>query len=159
MVDLIRRTMAAALVLTILPLSGCGPGKPAAQNAESGLDVIPLTITTKSGTRSFKVEVARTFEEQNEGLMYRRDMADDAGMLFPFPKAKDASFWMHNTFIPLDIIFIREDKTIARIAEETVPQSDEPVVAGQPVTAVLELKGGTSAALGISAGDKVSWDK
>lgn len=149
----------ACVLIAAVPIAGCSSGKPKIEQAESGLDLIPVTITTQSGTHSFKTEVARTDEEQQEGMMYRREMAEDAAMLFPFPQAKNASFWMHNTFVSLDMIFIREDGTIARIAEDAAPQDDSPHEAGEPVTAVLEIKGGMSAKLGIAAGDKVSWDK
>ena len=78
-------------------------------------------------------------------------------MLFPFPKPRAASFWMKNTFIPLDIIFIRGDGTIARIADNAIPQSLDPVAVAEPVAAVLEIAGGRAAELGIVAGARVSW--
>ena len=118
---------------------------------------MPLTI--RSGTRShrFTVEVARTREEQAQGLMFRESLAGDRGMIFPFDPPQNASFWMRNTLIPLDMIFIRTDGTIARIAANTVPHSLEPVSGGEPVAAILEIRGGRSAELGIREGDRVEW--
>jgi uncharacterized membrane protein (UPF0127 family) len=123
----------------------------------AGLEQVPLTIQTRSGTRRFTVEVARTPREQATGLMNRESLAPDRGMLFPYAPAQNASFWMKNTLIPLDIIFIREDGTIARIAANTVPLSLEPIPSLEPVAAVLELAGGRAAELGIEPGDKVNW--
>ncbi|GAA4712840.1 DUF192 domain-containing protein [Sphingomonas lutea] len=118
-----------------------------------------MTLTIQSGSRShrFTVEVARTAEEQAQGLMFRESLADDRGMIFPFEPPREAGFWMKNTLIPLDMIFIRADGTIARIAANTVPHSLEPVQSGEPVAAVLEIRGGRSAELGIKEGDRVDW--
>ena len=89
--------------------------------------------------------------------MYREALAPDRGMLFPYDPPQIASFWMKNTLIPLDIIFIRGDGTIARIAANTVPLSLEPVQSLEPVAAVLEIAGGRAAELGIEPGDRVEW--
>ena len=89
--------------------------------------------------------------------MHRTSLAPDRGMLFPFARPKFASFWMKNTFIPLDIIFIRSDGSIDRIAENTIPESPEPVVSGGEVAAVLELAGGTAARLGIDESAIIRW--
>lgn len=89
--------------------------------------------------------------------MFRSELAPDAGMIFPMKPPRPASFWMRNTIIPLDMIFIRPDGTIARIAAQTVPYSLTPVDSGEPVSAVLEIAGGRSAELGIAEGDKVDW--
>ena len=91
------------------------------------------------------------------GLMYRNKLAPDRGMIFPFETPRVASFWMRNTLIPLDIIFVRDDGSIANIAANTVPYSEEPVPSDGPVAAVLEIAGGRSAELGIKPGDKVEW--
>jgi uncharacterized protein len=88
--------------------------------------------------------------------MFRRALAPDAGMLFPFDPPRPASFWMRNTFIPLDMIFVRPDGTIARVAT-AVPRSEASVAVTEAATAVLEIPGGRAAALGIQAGDRVSW--
>lgn len=118
---------------------------------------MPLTITADGKQHRFTVEVAKTEEEQAMGLMNRSALAPDRGMIFPFPAPKVASFWMKNTLIPLDMIFIRADGTIANIEANTVPLSLQPVFAVEPVTAVLEIPGGRAAELGIDAGDKVDW--
>lgn len=124
---------------------------------------VAVTITSANGTHVFQVEPAKTAEEQERGLMYRTDLADNGGMLFwPYPPEgppREASFWMKNTPSALDIIFIRADGTIARIAENTVPFDETPVASGEPVGAILEIKGGRAAALGIAEGDKVTWAK
>src|SRR5690606_24870357 len=105
----------------------------------------------------FNVEVARTSEEQARGLMFRTSLPADGGMIFPFPRPRIASFWMKNTLIPLDMIFIRSDGSIDRIAENTIPESLDPVVSGGEVAAVLELAGGTAAKLGLDEEARVSW--
>jgi uncharacterized protein len=127
--------------------------------APSGLDLVALRIQSGSRVHPFTVEVARTPQEQARGLMFRESLAADAGMIFPFPSPRPASFWMKNTLIPLDMIFIRADGTIARIAANTVPHSLEPVGVDEPVAAVLELRGGRAAELGIKEGDRVSWPR
>ena len=91
--------------------------------------------------------------------MFRQSLAPNHGMLFPFDPPKMAGFWMKNTLIPLDMIFIKADGTIANIAENTVPLSLDPVVSADEVAAVLEITGGRSAELGISAGDRVEWQR
>ena len=135
------------------------PPTAAATVAPSGLDLVPLTIDSGGRTHRFVVEVARTPEEQARGLMFRETLADDAGMIFPVPAPRPASFWMRNTLIPLDMIFIREDGMIARVAAKTVPHSEQSVTSGEPVIAVLELRGGRAAELGIGEGDRVSWPR
>lgn len=135
---------------------GCPAGTKQGQSPD-GLEQITLCLTSAGKTRSFTVEVARTSAEQAKGLMFRTALADDKGMLFPFPQPRVASFWMRNTVIPLDIIFIRTNGTIESIAENTIPYSLDPVAAGEPVAAVLELRGGLTAELGIAAGDKIVW--
>jgi uncharacterized protein len=89
--------------------------------------------------------------------MFRQSLDPDRGMIFPRTPPEDATFWMKNTLIPLDMLFVREDGTIARIAENTDPMSLDPVPSLEPVAAVLEIAGGRSAELGIKQGDKVSW--
>jgi uncharacterized protein len=125
--------------------------------SNAGLKQVQLCIQSGKITRSYTVEVAITSREQAQGLMFRKSLADDAGMIFPFPEPKPASFWMKNTVIPLDIIFIRADGTIESIAENTTPYSETPVSSGEPVKAVLELRGGLTTVIGVKPGDKVSW--
>lgn len=118
---------------------------------------MPLTIAADGKKHRFTVEVAKSLDEQAMGLMNRSTLGPDRGMIFPFDTPKVASFWMKNTLIPLDMIFIRADGTIANIEANTVPLSLQPVFAVEPVTAVLEIPGGRAAELGIDAGDKVDW--
>lgn len=135
---------------------GCQAG--AAKGASpDGLDQITLCITSGKKTRTFIVENARTSLQQEKGLMFRTKLADNAGMIFPFPDVRRASFWMKNTVIPLDIIFIRANGTIESIAENAIPYSTDPMSSGEPVTAVLELRGGLTGELGIGPGDKIKW--
>ena len=115
----------------------------------------PLTIAGASGRHAFQVEVARNDAERAQGLMYRRSLAPDRGMLFDFARVQPISMWMQNTYIPLDMIFIRADGSIARIAENAEPLSTRTIPSGEPVLAVLEVIGGTAARLGVKPGDRV----
>lgn len=118
---------------------------------------MPLTVRSGSRTHRFTVEVASSPQEQATGLMHRQSLAPDRGMLFPYDPPQPAAFWMKNTLIPLDILFVRADGTIARIAAQTVPLSLELVPSLEPVAAVLEIAGGRAAELGIAPGDRVDW--
>jgi uncharacterized protein len=141
--------LAATLCLALLlVLSG------SAQALES-YATAPLTIDTKGSARHFTVELALTPAQQQQGLMYRSAMAPDAGMLFVFPETQTATFWMKNTLIPLDMLFIAKDGKVADLHERAVPLSLENIVSKLPVKAVLELNGGTVARLGIAIGDTV----
>jgi uncharacterized membrane protein (UPF0127 family) len=137
--------------------------QPSASNAvelgrsPAGLEQVPLTITSGAKVHRFTIEVAKTPEEQMTGLMNRSELAPDRGMVFPFDPPRGASFWMKNTLIPLDMIFVRSDGTIANIATNTVPLSLDPVFSEGTVGAVLEIAGGRSDELGIKPGDKVAW--
>ena len=91
--------------------------------------------------------------------MFRQSLAPDRGMIFPYDPPVNASFWMKNTLIPLDMVFVRPNGTIARIAENTVPLSLDPVPALEPVSAVLEIAGGRASELGLKPGDKVVWKR
>ena len=130
---------------------------PVTLSAESGLQQVPLTIISKGKKSHLTVEMAQSVEEQARGLMFRKQLSPNGGMIFPFKNDRIASFWMKNTVIPLDIIFIRRNGSIESIAANTVPYSLDPVQSGEPVAAVLEIAGGRAAELGISPGDKVSW--
>jgi hypothetical protein len=114
-----------------------------------------LEIVSASGVHAFNVEMATTEPQRERGLMFRKELPQGQGMLFDFFTDQPVSFWMHNTYIPLDMIFIRHDGVIMRIAENTKPMSDDLVPSGAPVRAVLEVIGGTARELGIKAGDKV----
>lgn len=145
-----------AVLLAALLVAGCNKGKVETQA------LVPITVRSAEGVHVFRVDLADTADEQQRGLMYRTNLRPDGGMLFaPYPPEggppKETSFWMKNTPSPLDIIFIRADGTIARIAENTVPLSEAPVPSGEPIAAVLEIPGGRSAELGIGEGDRVEW--
>ncbi|WP_173843464.1 DUF192 domain-containing protein [Novosphingobium sp. TH158] len=129
----------------------------APRHATSGLPVIPLRVTTAKGKHAFKVEVAATSQEQAQGLMFRTEMGADEGMIFPMDPPRMASFWMKNTVIPLDIIYIGTDRRILNIFARTEPYSEKPLFSKGAVSAVLELNGGRAAELGIVPGDKVEW--
>lgn len=118
---------------------------------------VPLTIKSAKTTHKFLVEVARTPAEQERGLMFRAHIDPNGGMIFPMDPPRFASFWMKNTVSSLDLLFIRTDGTIARIAADAVPYSLSPIESGEPVAAVLEIAGGRAAELGISEDDKVTW--
>ena len=146
-----------AVAVAALPTGCTAPvADPAAAASSQEVALEPVTVTTARGVVRFEVEVARTPEQQARGLMFRTGLADDRGMIFPFDTVRPASFWMRNVPIPLDIIFIRKDGTIARIAE-AVPFSEELVLSGEPVALVLEIRGGLAAELGIAEGDRVGW--
>ncbi|WP_242096130.1 DUF192 domain-containing protein [Sphingomonas sp. CROZ-RG-20F-R02-07] len=158
--------MRRAVAIAALAVAGCtAQDDGAATNRSAGAASavrIPLTIRGAGGTHGFAVEPARTVAAQEQGLMYRTDLARDGGMLFwPYPpdgaQPREAFFWMKNTPTPLDILFIRADGTIARIADNAVPYSEAKIPSGEPIGAVLELVGGRTAELGIAEGDTVSW--
>ena len=148
-------------------LAGCSPTagtagatqapEASARHPVSGLEVIPLTVTHDGVGHHFKVEVARSAAEQSQGLMFRTTMGPDEGMLFPSDPPQQRSFWMRNTVIPLDIIYIDTAGRIESINAMTTPYSETPIPSRGVVGAVLELNGGRAAALGLAAGDKVSW--
>jgi uncharacterized membrane protein (UPF0127 family) len=127
----------------------------AASLAAQALSVERLEIVTKNGVRVFEVEMAVTAEEQAQGLMYRRELPDGKGMLFDMGAERPATFWMKNTYVSLDMIFIRADGSIAKIAENTTPLSEARIESGAPVRGVLEVVAGTAKRYGIAPGDKV----
>ncbi len=115
-----------------------------------------LEIVSRNGVHTFSVELAVTEEERERGLMFRRELPQGTGMLFDFHEEQPVSFWMKNTYIPLDMIFIRGDGRILRIAENTEPLSEKLIPSGGAVRAVLEVIGGTAKELGIRPGDQVA---
>ncbi|MXP42190.1 DUF192 domain-containing protein [Altererythrobacter soli] len=129
----------------------------AAVHPVSGLEVIPLTISQDGKEHRFRVEVAKTDAEQGRGLMFRTEMGPDEGMLFPTERPQARSFWMKNTVIPLDLIFVGPDGRITNIAANAVPYTLEPIPSSGPAIAVLELNGGRAAELGIRPGARVTW--
>lgn len=157
-----RWTFLAPLAL----LASCSPnsGEAAPQSTQgsaavhpvSGLPVIPLTVTHAGKVHSFRVEVAASTQEQARGLMFRTEMGAEEGMIFPMNPPRTASFWMKNTVIPLDIIYIGVDGRILNIADAQ-PYDETPLPSAGVVKGVLELNAGRSKELGIGPGDVVSW--
>ncbi|HWM83155.1 MAG TPA: DUF192 domain-containing protein [Pseudolabrys sp.] len=125
--------------------------------AVSGAAVLQtVEIATRSGVHAFSVEMATNDAERAKGLMYRKELPEGRGMLFDFGRDQEVSMWMKNTYVSLDMIFIRADGRIARIAENTEPLSTRIVSSGGPVRAVLEVVAGTARKLGIAPGDRVA---
>jgi len=114
-----------------------------------------VAIDTAKGERVFMVEVVRAEPERNRGLMFRHSLPDDGGMLFDYDPPQEIAFWMKNTFIPLDILFIDAGGRIITIAANTTPLSLERIPSSGAVRGVLEVKGGMAAKLGIKVGDRV----
>ncbi|KQP05394.1 DUF192 domain-containing protein [Methylobacterium sp. Leaf93] len=139
-----------ALLILVAILAGLG-----AATAQEVAATEPLEIASKGTRHSFSVEVMRDDESRSRGLMFRRSMPPEHGMLFDFRKVERVAMWMKNTYLPLDMLFIRPDGSIARIATNTEPLSTKVIPSGEPVLAVLELNAGTTAKLGIKAGDRV----
>jgi uncharacterized membrane protein (UPF0127 family) len=129
-------------------LVAAGPVRPAGLQA--------LEIASKTGVHVFSVEIADNDADRAKGLMFRKELPEGMGMLFDFKREQDVSFWMQNTYISLDMLFIRGDGTILRIAENTEPLSTRMVPSGGPVLAVLEVIAGTARKLGIVPGDRVA---
>ncbi len=140
-------------LLACLPIASATAETQAVSEAAARTE--PLGIVTKSGRQSFDVEVMRNDADRARGLMYRRSMPANRGMLFDFERAQPVTMWMKNTYLSLDMVFIRADGTIARIAADTEPLSTKVIPSNEPVLAVLELNAGTAAKLGIRAGDRV----
>lgn len=142
------------------PAAEATPGAEATQAArhpESGLQVIPLTVTSDGKVHRFRVELAETRDEQQMGLMFRTELGPHEGMIFPSVPQTARSFWMKNTPLPLDIIFVGVDGRILNIAANTTPYSTDSVYSVGVTSGVLELAGGRAAELGIEPGDLVEW--
>jgi len=143
---MIRRqfvSFAAAVLLTVAAPSFAAPTE-------------TLEIASQSGVHSFAVEIADTEAAREKGLMYRKEVPEGTGMLFDFKAEQPVTFWMKNTYVSLDMIFIRADGRIASIAENTEPMSEKLVPSGAPVRGVLEVAAGTCRRLGIRPGDRVA---
>ncbi|WP_246479479.1 DUF192 domain-containing protein [Kaustia mangrovi] len=131
-----------------------------AQRAHAGegpeaMTVETVTVETAQGRFAFEAEIARTSEQQAKGLMFRRELGETAGMLFDFGVEREVMMWMRNTYIPLDMVFIKPDGTVHRIAENTTPFSERIIPSGGPVSAVLEVRAGTAERIGLEPGDRV----
>ena len=138
--------LAAILVIAGWAIAGAPVGAASFQ---------PLEIVTKNGVQVFSVEMATTEEEKRTGLMYRKELPDGKGMLFDFNPEQEISMWMENTYVSLDMIFIRADGRILRIAENTEPLSRKIISSRGPARAVLEVVAGTAQKYGIRPGDRV----
>lgn len=148
----------AVFVMSLLCVGGGACADPAPLDepllAEFGRS--ELTIETTGGARhALRVYVATTPDQWAQGLMMVRTLPDDVGMLFIYPEDKRGSMWMKNTLLPLDILFVRRDGTIANIARDTTPRSLKSIRSDGAIRGALELKGGTAKALGIKSGDRV----
>ena len=115
----------------------------------------PVTVATEQGATLFTVEIADTEALRHRGLMFRQRLPEDRGMLFDYGQPQPVAMWMKNTYIPLDMVFIRADGTVAYVAENTVPHSLDPVGVREPVLGVLEVAAGTAKRIGLRAGDTV----
>ncbi|QEL26308.1 DUF192 domain-containing protein [Bosea sp. F3-2] len=146
------KTVFAAIVLALMALV---PAAAQSQPAAAGAGLEPLVIVSGGTRHAFQVEVMRTPDQRAKGLMFRNYMPADRGMLFDFGASEPVAMWMQNTYISLDMLFIRADGTIARIAERTEPLSTRTIPSGEPVLSVLEINGGVSKQLGLKPGDKV----
>jgi len=145
--DMVFTGRAAAHVLVVLMFL-----LPAAAAAA---ETSRLEIVTRAGTYPFEVELALTSEERSVGLMFREQMDTDAGMLFRFDRTQPVTMWMRNTLIPLDMIFIREDGTVADIHRNAVPLSEAIIRSAEPVRYVLELNAGLADWIKLAPGDRV----
>jgi uncharacterized protein len=141
------RAFAVALFLALVLVIARTP-------ARAGDDT--LEIVSKTGVHVFAVELAVSDEQRARGLMFRRELPEGRGMLFKFEPEQVIQMWMHNTYISLDMIFIRSDGRILRIAENTKPESDNIISSGGPARGVLEVIAGTARKLGIAPGDRVA---
>lgn len=164
---MVRHILAGAALM--IGLAACSPSESATATAQtpaasqearhpvSGLKVIDLVVTSGGKKLPFKVELADTPEAQGKGLMFRTELGDNEGMIFPSQVPEPRSFWMKNTPLSLDIIFIGVDGRILNIAANTTPYSLDSVTSNGIASGVLELRAGRAKALGIVAGDKVSY--
>jgi uncharacterized membrane protein (UPF0127 family) len=146
--EAMRVRLGAALVFAVLVVASVG-----APAVGEGLE--SLEIATSAGRRAFQVEIANNDASRERGLMDRRYMAADRGMLFEFDRDAPTSFWMKNTYIPLDMIFIARSGVVTRIVANAEPLSERAIPSGGPCAAVLELNGGAAASIGLKVGDKV----
>ncbi|MDB5457790.1 MAG: hypothetical protein JWP92_3375 [Caulobacter sp.] len=150
---LLSRIGRRGLVLAFMALAlGLGSA-PTAALAKPRLETV--TLVTAKGRTAFTVEIAATPAEQERGLMYRKSLAPDRGMLFIYKQPQPAAYWMRNTYIPLDILFIAPDGRVLSIARNARPLDETPIPSGGIISGVLEIAGGRAAQLGVLPGDKV----
>jgi hypothetical protein len=128
----------------------------AAQSAaQEAMRTETLKLITSTGEHTLRVEIAETDAQKARGLMFRRSLADDAGMLFPYGPPQEITMWMKNTYISLDMVFIRADGIVHRIATGTEPFSEAVIASEGDAAAVLEIRAGIAAKLGLKRGDRV----
>jgi uncharacterized membrane protein (UPF0127 family) len=152
--------LVVALAACTPPANGTSPPKEVAPNAQAEMrpERATVVISTPDGDKSFTVELAITGPERNKGLMFREQMAEDAGMLFLFEEMRIQSFWMKNTRLPLDMYFIDEDFVIVGIVENAEPMTTSSRKVNKPSRYVLELNGGATRKLGLAVGQKVRFE-
>jgi uncharacterized protein len=147
------------LIALFIPLSPDGPWLQTSALAQEALSppvkLEALEILTSSGTQPFSVEVMRTEEERERGLMFRQSLAPDRGMLFDFKTERVVLMWMKNTYLPLDMIFIAREGKVVAIAKNAAPLSEKIISSGVPAFAVLEVNAGTAVRIGLRIGDSV----
>jgi uncharacterized membrane protein (UPF0127 family) len=131
------------------------PREPLNPKSAQALPESPLTVSSGGKSHRFTVELADDDTERGIGLMHRGQMADDHGMLFDFETPRRVAFWMRNTFIPLDMLFLKSDGEVVSIIENVTPHSEDTVGPSRPVRAVLELNAGLVKKLGLKVGDMV----
>ncbi len=145
-------------VLAIFLATGCGQTASQAQSALVEFETDALAIVTQTMERhEFSIEIATDPQQWAQGLMFRRSLAPDAGMLFLYKRPRRISMWMKNTLIPLDMLFIDQRGRITQVEERTVPHSLKSITSKKRVIAVLELMGGSADRLGIRPGDRVEY--
>jgi uncharacterized protein len=150
--------MVSSLAGAIVSLPACkSDGQKAAPASAPAAAAARVAIDTGERKIVFRVEVALTPEEHARGLMYRTQLATDAGMVFVFDQPQIQRFWMKNTLIPLDMIFIGADNRIVGVVESAAPQTEDERLVHAPSQYVLEIGGGLSARLGIHAGQPVDF--
>ena len=145
------------LGLLLVLAAGCSsPGHGQELGPQSGLPIEKLQIVTHDGrVHRFRVELADNPASRERGLMFRKSLAPDAGMLFDFKTPQDVSFWMKNTLIPLDMVFIDEHGVVVNVGANAKPLSEANIPSAAPILGVLEIRGGRAAELGVRPGDKV----
>jgi uncharacterized membrane protein (UPF0127 family) len=153
-----RIALLLALLVPMLPVAAPAAAAIVAGKPQTGLKVVPLTIETAGGKRHvYRVEVAASSAQQAHGMMFRTKMAPMTGMIFPMDPPRPAAFWMENTLIPLDLLFVGKDGRVRNIIAGAVPGSRAQLPSAGPVAAVLELAGGEAERIGAQPGDKVIW--
>lgn len=156
----IGRGLAAAALLLALPIALMPPAQAhdaTAGKPQTGLKTVSLVITSGRREHHYRVEVAQSAAQQATGMMFRTTVPPATGMIFPMQPPRQANFWMRNTLVPLDLLFIGADGRIRNIIADAVPHSEAPLSSLGDVAAVLELAGGEAARTGIQPGDKVRW--